>query len=51
MKNTSNLINMKKLNKNKNKLFTFNATIDGPEFIIKQTNLKSITTKKGCPVI
>tara|TARA_B100000768_G_scaffold135297_1_gene126081 strand:- start:2295 stop:3521 length:1227 start_codon:yes stop_codon:yes gene_type:complete len=52
LKNTSKLINMKKLKKNKNTLFTFNAIINGPEFIIKQTNLeKVLLLKKGCPVI
>lgn len=52
LKDTSNQINMKKLYKNKNVLNTFQAIIEGPEFLIKQTNLeKELLLKKGCPVI
>lgn len=52
LKSTVENINNRKLKKNNNDLHVFQAIIDGPENIIKQTNMiENLIIKKNCPVI
>ena len=52
LKSTVENINNRKLMKNKNDMHVFQAIIDGPDNIIKQTNMvETLIIKKDCPVI
>ena len=52
LRDTVNRINNRKLMKNINDLHVFQAKVEGPENIIKQTNMvKTLIIKKDCPVI